>query len=63
MAGTLTQIGGTLFSVATQQLGDFTGWWLLCQANGIRDPWLQGSNALTIPDWSPALSGGLPPQQ
>ncbi len=63
MATTLTQVGGTLFGVAAQQYGDFTGWWLIAKANGLSDPWLSGVNVLTIPDWNPALTGGLPPQQ
>jgi hypothetical protein len=63
MAKTLTITGGTLFDVAAQQYGDFTAYWVLLQANGLTDPWLEGTNVLTIPDWSPALSGGVPPQQ
>jgi hypothetical protein len=58
-----TVSGGTLFALAAERYGDFTGWWLIAQANGITDPWLSGQVTLIIPPWSPSLSGGEPPQQ
>jgi hypothetical protein len=63
MAATLTILGGNLFAIAAQQYGDFSGWWLLAQGNGITDPMLSGTSTLTVPPYSAALSGGLPPQQ
>ena len=60
---TLTVTGGNLFALAAQQYGDFTGWWLIAQANGLTDPQITGRVVVTIPPWNPALTGGLPPQQ
>jgi hypothetical protein len=62
-ASTATQAGGNLFALAAATYGDFTGFWLLLQANALTDPMLQGLNTITTPPWQPSLTGGYPPQQ
>jgi hypothetical protein len=63
MPTTATYSGGNLFAIAAQQYGDFSAWWLIAQANNLTDPMLSGNGTLVIPDYSAALTGGLPPQQ
>lgn len=63
MSTTITVLGSNLFAIAAEQYGDFTGWWLIAQANAIKDPMLSGQTTLFIPDYSTSLTGGLPPQQ
>ena len=56
---TITVIGGTLFEVAAQQLGNALQWANVARANGLRDPQLQGTNHLIIPPYSDAYSDGI----
>jgi L-ascorbate metabolism protein UlaG (beta-lactamase superfamily) len=59
---TITVVGGNLFAIAAQQLGDATQWIRIAQANGLTDPMLSGLATLVIPDPDPSQTGGLPQQ-
>jgi hypothetical protein len=54
----VTQAGGNLYTVASQQYGDPTTWPTIAAANGLKDPSLVGVNTLNIPA-SPGNSGGV----
>lgn len=56
---TLTVVGGDLFRIALEQLGDATQWNRIAAANGLRDPFLQGIMSLKIPASDPAAGGGF----
>jgi nucleoid-associated protein YgaU len=51
--------GGTLFQIAAQYLQDATQWVRIAQLNGISDPWLDGLQALTLPDVDASAGGGV----
>lgn len=59
---TITVVGGDLFHIAAQELGDATQWIRIAQANAILDPFLTGMVTLAIPDRDPAAGGGVPTQ-
>ncbi len=42
-------IGGNLFRIALEELGDATQWDRIADLNGLTDPWLSGYVALNIP--------------
>ena len=42
-------IGGTLFRIALEELGDATQWDRIATLNGLTDPWLTGYFELQIP--------------
>lgn len=42
-------VGGTLFRVALEELGDAEQWDRIARLNGLVDPWLTGFNELKIP--------------
>ncbi|MDF7658303.1 hypothetical protein PUG81_04925 [Erwiniaceae bacterium L1_54_6] len=46
---TITQSGGNLYQVASDQYGDATLWSSIASANSLTDPQLTGINTLTIP--------------
>ena len=56
---TVTAVGGNLFEIAAVQLGSALQWVNLAQANGLSDPFLTGTNVLTIPPTNQAFSGGV----
>lgn len=51
-------IGGTLFRIALDELGDAEQWDRIADLNGLVDPWLVGYNVLRIPAPLPNLSNG-----
>ncbi len=55
---TIAVAGGNLYRVATQQYGDATAWTAIAKANNLTDPFVQGSQILTIPTQSDQ-SGGI----
>lgn len=46
---TVTTAGGNLFTISQQQYGDATDWTGIANANGISDPFIQGTQTLSIP--------------
>jgi len=59
---TVTVVGGDLFRLAAQYLGDATQAVRIAQQNGIVDFFLTGRTTLVIPDVDPTVAGGVPPQ-
>ena len=57
--GTMTVVGGNLFQVAAEQLGSALQWINLAQANGLDDPFLQGTCVLSIPPAKAAFADGI----
>lgn len=55
----VTVVGGNLFRVAAEQLGDATQWIRIAQANGLSDPMLSGVVVLRIPATDPQAGGGV----
>lgn len=47
-------VGGTLFRIALEELGDAEQWDRIARLNQITDPWLVGSFDLKIPRRLPA---------
>ena len=66
MSGTsalvVTVVGGNLFAIAAQYLGDATQAVRIAQLNGLSDFFLTGTNTLLIPPVSAAATGGVPAQ-
>lgn len=61
MSGTtITVIGGDLFALAAQYLGDATQWIRIAQLNNINDPFLEGQVELALPLMDPNAGGGVP---
>jgi hypothetical protein len=56
---TLTVVGGNLFRIAAEQLGDATQWLRIAQLNGINDPVLVGYRTLSMPPRDPNAGGGI----
>lgn len=56
---TLTVVGGNLFRIAADQLGDATQWIRVAQLNGVVDPILSGTMTLILPDTDPTATGGI----
>jgi nucleoid-associated protein YgaU len=52
-------VGGDLFRVALQYLGDATQWSRIAALNGLDDPILQGMVNLTLPAVDRSAGGGL----
>lgn len=59
---TITVVGGNLFRIAAEQLGDATQWIRIAQLNGLLDPMLVGVVTLLIPDRDPSAGGGIAAQ-
>jgi nucleoid-associated protein YgaU len=57
---TITVVGGNLFAIAAQYLGDATQWIRIAQANDLSDPVLSGVVMLVLPPVDPAAGGGVP---
>jgi hypothetical protein len=51
--------GGNLFSLASKQYGDAMGWTAIAQANGLKDPQVNGLANLTIPPYNNQTDGVL----
>ncbi len=46
---TITVVGGNLFRIAADELGDATQWTRLARLNGLKDPMLSGVVVLQLP--------------
>ena len=57
---TITVIGGNLFQIASQYLGDASQATRIAQLNNLSDFWLSGQTTLLIPDVDPSATGGVP---
>lgn len=55
----ISVVGGTLFRIALEQLGDATQWIRIAQLNGISDPWLSGPVTLQLPARDTKAGGGV----
>jgi len=58
----ITIVGGNLFRVAAEQLGDATQWIRIAQLNGRTDPMLSGLVTLRIPNVNLNAGGGIAAQ-
>jgi hypothetical protein len=56
---TVTVIGGDLYSLALQYLGDATQWNRIAQLNNLVDPVLAGVTTLQIPSVDSTAGGGI----
>ncbi len=59
---TITVVGGNLFQIAADQLGDATQWIRIAQLNRLSDPMLSGVVTLTIPEIDQTAGGGIATQ-
>lgn len=59
---TITVVGGNLFRIAAEQLGDATQWIRIAQLNGLSDPMLAGVVTLVIPSQDASAGGGIAAQ-
>jgi hypothetical protein len=57
MMKTITVVGGDLFRIALEQLGDARQWIRIAQLNGLSDPMLSGMVTLRIPSAGVASDG------
>ena len=55
----LVVVGGDLFRIALQQLGDATQWNRIAAANGLNDPVLNGLVTLRVPAIDKTAGGGI----
>lgn len=55
----LVVVGGDLFRIALQQLGDATQWNRIAVVNGLNDPVLRGLVTLTLPAVDKTAGGGV----
>lgn len=62
MSTKITVIGGNLFAVAAEHLGDALQWINIAQINNIKDPMLSGQVCLFIPTSNSAFADGIAPQ-
>jgi hypothetical protein len=46
---TITVVGGNLFRIASEQLGDAAQWDRIARLNGLKDPMLTGVVVLRMP--------------
>lgn len=58
---TVQVVGGNLFRLALQYLGDATQWSRIASLNGLTDFIVPGPMTLTIPPVNPNASGGILP--
>lgn len=56
---TLVVVGGDLFRIALQQLGDATQWNRIAALNGLSDPVLHGLATLQLPAVDKTAGGGI----
>lgn len=57
-ANTIATAGGNLFQIAQETYGDANAWPVIAAANGLTDPFIQGSETLIIPP-QPGATGGI----
>ncbi|MGC9269000.1 hypothetical protein [Acidiphilium sp.] len=57
---TVTVVGGNLFAIAAQYLGDATQWIRIAQINNMNDPVLDGVVTLIMPPVDVSATGGVP---
>ena len=57
---TITVIGGNLFQIAAQYLGDASQATRIAQLNNLSDFWISGQTTLLIPTVDPSATGGVP---
>ena len=55
----ITVVGGDLFRLAMERLGDATQWNRIAALNGLDDPVLTGLVTLQLPDVDPGAGGGI----
>lgn len=55
---TIAVAGGNLYRIAERQYSDATAWTAIARANGLTDPFVEGSQILVIPP-QPDQSGGI----
>lgn len=55
----ISVVGGNLFAIAAQYLGDATKWYQIAQVNKLSDPMIVGVQTLTIPQTSIPSNGGI----
>ncbi len=56
---TITVVGGDLFRLAMERLGDATQWNRIAALNGLDDPVLTGLVTLQLPGVDPGAGGGI----
>lgn len=56
---TATYVGGNLFRIAADTLGDATQWNRIARLNGMTDPFFAGLVTLDLPDPDPDAGGGF----
>lgn len=56
---TYVTVGGNLFRIAAEQLGDATQWIRIAQLNRLSDPVLGGVVTLWLPAVDPTAGGGV----
>ena len=56
---TITVVGGSLWRIAADTLGDATQWNRIARLNGMDDPFLTGLTTLVLPDTDPNAGGGF----
>lgn len=56
---TITVVGGNLYQLAFQYLGDASQWNRIAQANNLIDPVITGIATLKIPSVDPTAGGGV----
>ena len=56
---TITVVGGNLFRIAADMLGDATQWNRIANLNGMTDPFFSGLVTLMLPDANPGAGGGF----
>ena len=56
---TITVVGGDLFRLAMERLGDATQWNRIAALNGLDDPVLTGLVTLLLPAVDPGAGGGI----
>lgn len=59
---TITVVGGNLFRIAADELGDATQWIRIAELNRIGDPMLAGKATIAIPAKDPNAGGGIATQ-
>ena len=56
---TVTVVGGNLFRIAADMLGDATQWNRVARLNGMTDPFFSGLATLVLPEVDPGAGGGF----
>lgn len=55
----VTVVGGSLWRIAADMLGDATQWNRIARLNGMDDPFFSGLMTLVVPDPDPTAGGGF----